>query len=106
MRGKKAGQYINSQSLIKTKEDEYIHFNKYYEIFSSSLPELELKDEQINGLAMDLVYNMNKYVFFDYALKIIPQLKSEYKLAIVSDAWPSLKDVYENKGLYNYLIPL
>jgi len=99
---KKAGQYINSQSLIKTKEDEYIHFNKYYEIFSSSLPELELKDEQINGLAKDLVYNMNKYIFFDDALKIIPELKSKYKLAIVSDAWPSLKDVYENKGLYNY----
>lgn len=99
---KKAGQYINSQILIETKKDEYLHFNKYYEIFSNNLPELELKEEQINGLAMDLVYNMNKYIFFDDALKIIPKLKSKYKLAIVSDAWPSLKDVYENKGLYNY----
>ena len=26
---------------------------------------------------------------FDGALKIIPELKSEYKLGIVSDAWPS-----------------
>lgn len=98
----KAGQYINSQSLINTKEDEYIHFHKYYEIFSHNLPDLELREEQINGLAMDLVYNMNKYIFFDDALKIIPELKSKYKLAIVSDAWPSLKDVYKNKGLYNY----
>lgn len=99
---KKAGQYIKSQNLIKTKEDEYVHFNKYYEIFSNNLPELELKEEHINGLAMDLVYNVNKYLFFDDALKIIPELKSKYKLAIVSDAWPSLKDVYKNKGLYNY----
>lgn len=36
------------------------------------------------------------------ALKIIPKLKAKYKLAIVSDEWPSLRDVYENKDLYNY----
>lgn len=99
---KKAVQYINSQILIETKEDEYLHFNKYYDIFSNNLPELELKEEQINSLALDLVYNVNKYIFFDDALKIIPKLKVKYKLAVVSDAWPSLKDVYENKDLYNY----
>ena len=49
---------------------------------------------QIKGLATDLVYNSDKYVFFDDALKVIPTLKSKYKLAIVSDAWPSLKDVF------------
>lgn len=99
---KKAVQYINSQILIETKEDEYLHFNKYYDIFSNNLPELELKEEQINSLALDLVYNVNKYIFFDDALKIIPKLKVKYKLAVVSDAWPSLKDVYDNKDLYNY----
>lgn len=99
---KKAGEYINSKNLIKTKEEEYIHFNKYYEIFSSKLPELELNKEQVKLLATDLVYNKDKYVFFDDALKIIPKLKSKYKLAVVSDAWPSLKEVYESKGLYNY----
>lgn len=98
----KAGQYIGTQSLIETKEDEYIHFKRYYEIFSDNLPELELKEEQINCLATDLVYNMDKYIFYDDALVIIPELKIKYKLAIVSDAWPSLKDVYESKGLYNY----
>jgi hypothetical protein len=35
---------------------------------------------------MDLVYNMNKYIFFDDALRILPELKLKYKLAIVSDA--------------------
>ena len=99
---RKAGQYIKSQNLIKTKEEEYVHFKKYYEIFSENLPELGLRDEQVNGLAMDLVYNVEKYVFFDDALKVIPELKEKYKLAVVSDAWPSLKDVYDNKGLYTY----
>ncbi|WP_341479424.1 HAD-IA family hydrolase [Clostridium gasigenes] len=99
---RKAGQYINSQILIKTKEEEYVHFKKFYEVFSENLPELELKEMQIKGLATDLVYNSDKYVFFEDALKVIPELKSKYKLAIVSDAWPSLKDVYEKKGLYTY----
>ncbi len=97
-----AAHHISCKSLIKSKEDEYIHFYKYYEIFSRSLPELELKEEEIKGLATDLVYNKDKYVFFEDALKIIPELKLKYKLAVVSDAWPSLKDVYVNKGLYNY----
>lgn len=99
---RKAGHYINSQSLITTKEEEYRHFYKFYEIFSYNLPELELKEEQIYSLAADLVYNMNKYTFFDDALKIIPELNLKYKLAIVSDAWPSLEDIYKHKGLYSY----
>ena len=98
----KAGQYINTQNLIQTKEEEYTHFKKYYEIFSNNLPELELKEEQINCLAADLVCNMDKYIFYDDVLVIIPELKMKYKLAIVSDAWPSLKDVYESKDLYGY----
>lgn len=98
----KAGQYINAQNSIQTKEDEYAHFKRYYEIFSNKLPELELKEEHINCLAADLVYNMDKYIFYDDVLVIIPELKMKYKLAIVSDAWPSLKDVYESKDLYSY----
>lgn len=97
-----AAKHISCKSLIKSKEDEYIHFYKYYKIFSQSLPELALKEKEIKGLATDLVYNMDKYVFFEDALKIIPELKLKYKLAVVSDAWPSLKDVYVNKGLYKY----
>lgn len=99
---RKAGNYINCESFIKTKEEEYVHFKKYYEIFSESLPELRLNDIEIDGLAKDLVYNVDKYIFFNDALKVIPQLKEKYKLAIVSDAWPSLKGVYENKGLDKY----
>lgn len=97
-----ASKQISCKSLIKSKEEEYIHFYKYYEIFSEYLPELKLKEKEIKGLATDLVYNMDKYIFFEDALKIIPELKLEYKLAVVSDAWPSLKDVYVKKGLYNY----
>lgn len=98
----KAGNYINSIAVIKTKEEEYEHFKKYYEIFSIGLPELKLDIDNICELAKDLVYNTEKYKFYDDAIKTIPYLSKNYKLAVVSDAWPSLKDVFINAGLYSY----
>lgn len=81
-----AGNYINLIVVIKTKEDEYEHFKKYYEIFSNELPELQLEKENICELARDLVFNAEKYKFYDDAIKAIPFLNKQYKLAVVSDA--------------------
>lgn len=97
-----AGDYLNSIAVISTKEEEYEHFRKYYDIFSKALPELQLQDEATNGLAKDLVYNTEKYKFYEDAIHIIPILYNKYKLAVVSDAWPSLKDVFVNAGFDSY----
>lgn len=98
----KACTYVNGISLIKTKDEEYFHFKRFYELFSESLPELELKEEEIDGLTKEIVYNPDKYTFYEDALKVLPELRKKYRLAIVSDAWPSLRDVYEDKGLYDF----
>lgn len=94
-----ADEYIMSQKFIKNKDEELIHFTKFYEIFSECLPELQLDEKTINCIAKDLVYNKNKYTFYEDALSVINKLYEKYKLAIVSDAWPSLLDVYENSNL-------
>lgn len=60
--------------MIKTKEQEYEHFRKYYDIFSKALPELQLQDEAVSGLAGDLTYNAEKYKFFENAIHVIPML--------------------------------
>ena len=62
---------------------------------------MRLKDEQIKGIAEDLVYNYNKYEFYKDAIDIIPELSKKYKLAVVSDAWPSLENVFKESGLRN-----
>ena len=97
-----ADKYIVTQKFMTTKEEEYQHFIKFYEIFSSQLAELQLTADAIKNIAKDLVFNPEKYVFYDDALSVIPKLKSKYKLAIVSDAWPSLLDVYEEKDMTSY----
>lgn len=98
----KALEYISQQKLITTKDDEYKHFVRFYEIFSSVLPELDLSSEDIKNIAEDLVFNIKKYAFYEDAVAVIPKLKSRYKLGIVSDAWPSLLDVYEQSDMIMY----
>lgn len=99
---READKYINTQKLITTKEFEFECFIKFYEIFSNHLPELNLTKDKIKLIANDLVYNPEKYVFYDDALKVIPELCKRYKLGIVSDAWPSLLDVYDKNNVTQY----
>ena len=99
---READKYINTQKLITTKEIELECFIKFYEVFSNSLPELNLTKDKINLIANDLVYNPEKYVFYDDALEMIPELSKQYKLGIVSDAWPSLLDVYDKNNVTQY----
>lgn len=94
--------YIDENRTIKTRDEEYYHFVKFYEIFSKELPMLNLSHDKIESLAKDLVYNNNKYTFYDDGLEILPKLYNLYKLGIVSDAWPSLVNVYEEASLKHY----
>lgn len=98
----KAGEYLDKQNLILSEDEEYKHFLQYYKIFSKCLPELQLKDVDIQAITKDAVYNYSKYVFFDDAIKLIPELSKSYKLAVISDAWPSLENVFRKAGLREY----
>ncbi|PJI07888.1 MULTISPECIES: HAD-IA family hydrolase [Clostridium] len=99
---KKAGDYINKQNLILNEKDEYICFVKYYSIFSTNIPELKMGNKEIGAAAQDLVYYYNKYSFYDDAVNLIPKLSEKYKLAVVSDAWPSLESVFKTAGFRKY----
>lgn len=98
----KAAEYINNQNLIISEEEEYLHFLEYYRIFSNELVQLELQDEHIKAITEDLVCNYSKYQFYKDAINIIPNLSRKYKLAVVSDAWPSLENVFIKAGLRDY----
>lgn len=99
---KKAGNYISEQIRIDNEMDEYSHFLEYYRIFFDGLPELNISDKQIEFVARDLVFNYDKYKFFDEIKEVISILSEFYKLAVVSDAWPSLENVFKKAGLREY----
>lgn len=97
-----AGEYVSKQNLIKTEDEEYFHFKKFYEIFFENVPELNIASKDIEFIAKDLVYNYDKYKFYDDVYKSIPVLKNSYKLAVVSDAWPSLEKVFIKADFRDY----
>jgi len=99
---KKAQEYMDEQKIILNQEMEYKHFIEFYKIFLENVSELDMGYEEAEMLAEDLVYNNEKYVFYDDAIEVLPKLKDNYKLGIVSDAWPSLKNVYVNAKLDGY----
>jgi len=95
-------KYIDKQRVILDKEVEYKHFVKCYRIFLDELPMLKTDNLQAEHLAKDLVYNPKKYVFYDDAKPLLEVIKNDYKLAVVSDAWPSLRDVFIEADCYKY----
>jgi len=95
-------KYIDKQRIILDKEVEYKHFVKCYQIFIEELPMLKTDDTQAKQLAKDLVYNPRKYVFYDDVKPLLESIKDDYKLAVVSDAWPSLRDVFIEADCYQY----
>lgn len=98
----KATEYISKQKSIVNLDDEYFHFRKYYDIFFNYLPELSVSNIKIENVATDLVFNPDKYGFYKDIYDEIPRLSKQYKLAVVSDAWPSLEEVFIKAGLRDY----
>ena len=79
-----------------------MHFLEYYNILFHQLKELHISTDKIEALVENYVYNTNKYTFFEDAKMIIPKLHEHYRLAIVSDAWPSLENIYIDAHLRDY----
>lgn len=98
----RAARSIGEPNLIPTVTEEYQHFLGYYRILFQHLPQLKMTDDRIAAVANDLVYNNQKYRFYDDVFQTIPTLNRQYKLAVVSDAWPSLEDVFRAAGLRDY----
>ena len=94
-----AKETLDMYPLLPTKEEEFTAFVDYYTTFFRSIPRLKATPEQIEGVARSLVYDPAKFTFFPDALEVIPRLAADYKLAVVSDAWPSLEDVFIHAGM-------
>ncbi|WP_058301966.1 HAD family hydrolase [Gorillibacterium timonense] len=99
---RQAYAYLDQHLLIRTEAEEFAYSVQFYRLLANRLPELELGEAAINAIAYDLVNNSHKYRFYPEVLTWIPRLSTQVKLAVVSDAWPSLERVYEEAGLRPY----
>ena len=97
-----AMQYIHSIEVMENIDIEFNHFCEYYRLLFNHLAELNISDNQIIEVAKDLVYNYDKYTFFSDAIEVVPKLKEHFTLSVVSDAWPSLDEVFKYNDFYKY----
>lgn len=99
----KSYEELNKIPLITDTETEKELFANFYRAFGEALPKLEIGEKEVNMLADEIVYNMDKYGYYEDAVKALPLLHKKYKTAIVSDAWPSLRNTYNKTGLNNHV---
>lgn len=97
-----ARDYISKQVFIETEEAEYFHFCLFYRILFNQLPEFEMTEERCDLIANDMVYNVAKYTFYEDVPDFLMSVAQKYSLAIVSDAWPSLEEIYQKAGLRQF----
>src|SRR5512133_1265882 len=97
-----AAEIFPSYTRISSLDEEYSLFLEYYQLFFACLRVLKISSKQVEQVAHDMVYNPDKYAFFPDALNIISPLSANLKLAVVTDARPSLEDVFVKAELRKY----
>ncbi|WP_297637591.1 HAD-IA family hydrolase [uncultured Clostridium sp.] len=88
--------------LVSNEEEEYLMFREFYEILLKEIKYPDIKEETIDLLARDNVYNDEKFIFLDDVEETLKELNCKYLLGVVSDTWPSIERVFINKGLRKY----
>ena len=98
-----AKMHLYSNHHIKNESEEYHLFKRYYFILLRRCDYPRIKAAGLSAeIAGDIVFNDDKFIFFDDVESSMRALQSEYMLGIVSDTWPSLERVYRNKDLRDY----
>lgn len=93
---------FNENLLVTNQKEEIEVFEKFYEELSKKLPELKITNSDISKLAKSLVEDSQKYSFYNEVEPLLLTLRKTYKLAVVSDAWPSMRDSYSTSSLDKY----
>jgi putative hydrolase of the HAD superfamily len=95
---------LNSIKFVKDENEEYEVFNEFY---SNLFHGINGKDDPaLIKLCVDsIVLDNSKYRFYDDVKESIRKLNCKYELGIISDAWPSLKNVYMANGMLKYFEP-
>ena len=95
---------LSSKNLIINEEQEEQAFREFYKSLFSGI---EGKDniELIEKCTAGKVKDYAKYVFYEDVRSEIPKLGNRYRIGIISDAWPSLLNVYRKNDMLNYFDP-
>ena len=93
-----ANNYLKENHKLFTEDEEFQQFTEFYHRLFSFM-KLNVCIKQCENLAYETVFNDNKVVFYNDVDDALLKLKQTYKLAILSDTWPSIKRILRNKNI-------
>ena len=85
-----------------TLEEEY---NSFFELYSLVLQEVDYpkySDDIVHEIAYNFTYESDKYTFYDGIKEELERLKKKYKLILLTDNWPCVEKILDNKKLTKY----
>jgi len=95
-------EHLKKNHLLDNEDEEYKQFMQFYKIIFKEL-KINVNEKIIQNFAKTIVYDDYSLKFYDDAVSGIRELKDEYKVIIMADAWPSLKRVLKNNGILELL---
>ena len=93
--------YLEREHCIRNEEEEALQFFEYYRIVSESL-QLGLTEDELTEIAKDRTYNMDNYIIYPDAEKVIKTLSRTHRLGIISDTWPSIGNQLSSLNVLQY----
>ena len=94
-------EYLEHNHLVKSIEEEYQQFVRFYSDISQHL-NLTLTAEEVHIIAHDHTNNMDNYIAYPDAKEVLEALSKSYKLGIISDTWPSIEKQLCSIGVRDY----
>jgi putative hydrolase of the HAD superfamily len=98
----KGNEHLKSNHKLFTEEEEHRQFIQFYKIVFAEM-KINLDDNKLGKIAREIVYDDYKVKFYDDSTDGIKELKTKYKVMILSDTWPSTKRVLQNQGIFPLL---
>jgi len=95
----RAGAFLDHNHLVLTEDAEYEQFLEYYRILFDGIPALE-SGNFASVCAQARVRDYSTVCFYPDVVGAMARLKTEYRLGIISDAWPSIFGMYRTNGLH------
>lgn len=95
---------LDRDHFIRTREEEYACFLRFYRTLFRGVDGKEAPG-LAEACAKAVVHDRAKYAFYDDVEAAVRRLSARYDLGIISDAWPSMRGVYEARGMDSYFKP-
>ncbi len=95
-------QYLSDNHYVRTEAEEYEQFRVFYSMLYADCGCQVPDQSHIDVLAREIVYDRDRFIWFDDVAPMMERLKTRYTLGIVSDTWPSLEPTFIAQNMRDY----